>query len=260
MQEHIYRELAKIEKKEARLFKDNPNLDIKILTKKIEAKIPPDFHAKLNSVFYQGFRLVFKSGTGVIEKTYNKNKTRDEYTVNNYAAKVLGSKQGLRRINLSAHKKHLSNLGIAAGEGGALGLLGIGLPDIPIFIGVLLKAVYETALSFGFDYEKEEEKYYILLLVEGALGNGPKKERLSPEIDAVAAKIDKGVVLNYDLDLQMRNTAEALSTDLLVMKFIQGLPIVGAVGSVTNAYYCNRVTDYAKLKYKKRYLLNKLDD
>lgn len=258
MEAHIYKELQKIEKKEERLFNQKGNMDIKIFTKKVEAKIPPDFHARLNNVFYHGFKLVFQKGVGVIEKTYNKEKSQDNYDINNYAFDLLEDKRGVRRLTKAAHKKHLTNMGIAAGEGGVLGVLGIGLPDIPIFIGVLLKSLYETALSFGFSYESDEEKYYILLLIQGALGSGPKKRQLNPTIDQTAAQLDNNIAFNFDLDLQMRITAEALATDLLVLKFIQGLPIVGAVGSISNAYYCNKITDYGKTKYKKRYLLNKL--
>lgn len=258
MEAHIYKELRKIEKKEQRLFNHKSNLDFQILTKKLEAKIPPDFHAKLNNVFYHGFKLVFQKGVGVIEKTYNKEKCRSDYDINNYAFELLEDKRGVRRLTKAAHKKHFTNMGIAAGEGGVLGVLGIGLPDIPIFLGVLLKSLYETALSFGFSYESDEEKYYILLLIQGALGSGTKKRKLNPIIDQTAAQLDNNIAVNFDLELQLRITAEALSTDLLMMKFIQGLPIVGAVGSISNAYYCNKITDYGKMKYKKRYLLKKL--
>ena len=33
---------------------------------------------------------------------------------------------------------------------------GFGLPDIVLFIGTLLKGIYETALNYGFDTEVEE--------------------------------------------------------------------------------------------------------
>ena len=51
-------------------------------------------------------------------------------------------------------------------------LLGIGLPDIPVFVGVLLKSVYEVALNFGYSYDTPEEKYFILKMVETALSYG----------------------------------------------------------------------------------------
>ena len=50
-----------------------------------------------------------------------------------------------------------------------MGVLGIGLPDIPVFTGMILKNIYETALHYGYSYESREEKYFILLLIQGAI-------------------------------------------------------------------------------------------
>ena len=41
------------------------------------------------------------------------------------------------------------------------------------------------------------------------------------------------------------------------MKFLQGIPVVGAVGGLYDAVYMKRINDYANLKYKKRFLLKK---
>ena len=54
---------------------------------------------------------------------------------------------------------------------------------------------------------------------------------------------------------QMRLTANALSHELLYMKFLQGIPIAGIVGGVFDAVYLKRIADYADLKYRRRFLL-----
>ena len=41
------------------------------------------------------------------------------------------------------------------------------------------------------------------------------------------------------------------------MKFLQGIPVVGAVGGLYDAVYMKRINEYANLKYKKRFLLKK---
>ena len=41
------------------------------------------------------------------------------------------------------------------------------------------------------------------------------------------------------------------------MKFLQGIPIVGAVGGFYDAIYMKRITKYVNLKYKKRFLKKK---
>ena len=37
------------------------------------------------------------------------------------------------------------------------------------------------------------------------------------------------------------------------MKFLQGLPIVGALGGAYDAVYMKRINDYARLKYRRRF-------
>ena len=45
--------------------------------------------------------------------------------------------------------------------------------------------------------------------------------------------------------------------DMLAAKFIQGLPVVGIVGGLSNAISYNRILSYVQLKYQKRYLMQK---
>jgi hypothetical protein len=56
---------------------------------------------------------------------------------------------------------------------------------------------------------------------------------------------------------QLQHTSDAFAMDMLLMKFIQGLPIVGIVGGLANPVYYQRILNYVKLKYRKRYLLTK---
>ena len=42
---------------------------------------------------------------------------------------------------------------------------------------------------------------------------------------------------------------------MVVLKFIQGLPVVGILGGAGNPAYYRRVMKYAELKYRRRYLL-----
>jgi len=41
------------------------------------------------------------------------------------------------------------------------------------------------------------------------------------------------------------------------MKFLQGVPVVGAVGGAYDVIYLKQITDYASLKYKRRFLTKK---
>ena len=63
----------------------------------------------------------------------------------------------------------------------------------------------------------------------------------------------------YDEKIQIERAAEGLSKELLYMKFLQGIPVVGAVGGIYDAVYMKRITEYANLKYKKRFLMKKME-
>ena len=42
---------------------------------------------------------------------------------------------------------------------------------------------------------------------------------------------------------------------MLLLKFIQGVPVVGIIGGAANPVYYNKVMKYVQLKYRKRYLM-----
>lgn len=44
------------------------------------------------------------------------------------------------------------------------------------------------------------------------------------------------------------------------MKFLQGIPVVGAVGGLSDVQCLRTITTYANLKYQRRFLLKKKDD
>jgi len=59
---------------------------------------------------------------------------------------------------------------------------------------------------------------------------------------------------DYNEQKQIEQTAKALSKELLYMKFLQGIPLVGAVGGAYDMVYLKQITEYANLKYKRRFL------
>ena len=141
-------------------------------------------------------------------------------------------------------------------EGIGLGALGIGMPDVVLFLGALLKGIYETAINYGFDYESEREKMLILKMMKTALlkgdewcENNAEVEKFMKEETAVFRASEE------DIALQIKETASVFAMDMLLLKFIQGLPIVGVLGGAANPVYYNRVLKYVRIKYQKRYLM-----
>ena len=60
-----------------------------------------------------------------------------------------------------------------------------------------------------------------------------------------------------DLEAQIQAVGNAFAIDMLAAKFIQGLPVVGAFGGLSNPVCWKQVMTYVQLKYRKRYLMGK---
>lgn len=223
------------------------------LNRLLEKKVPTGLQNTLDAAFNKAFRLVFEKGTGVIEKTYNKDGMKKEYQINEYAAKVYGNKKSLKVFSGKAKGVGAGNLLVSGAAGIGLGVLGIGLPDIALFTGLMLKGVYEIALNYGFDYEDEEEKKFILLLIKGALSYGKELQSINEELNFY---MDYGAYAKArTMEVSIKEAAGCLSKELLYMKFLQGIPVVGAVGGAYDAIYMKQVMEYAELKYRRRFYL-----
>ena len=223
------------------------------LNQLLEKKIPANLQNTLDAAFSKAFRLVFEKGTGVIEKTYNKDGMKKAYQINEYAAKVHRNKKSLKVFSNKAAGAGAGNLLLSGASGVGLGILGIGLPDIALFTGLMLKGVYEIALNYGFDYEDEEEKQFILLLIRGAFSYGDELKSINEELNFY---MDYGAFARVrTMEDSVKAAAGCLSKELLYMKFLQGIPVVGAVGGIYDAVYMKHIMEYAQLKYRRRFYL-----
>ena len=61
----------------------------------------------------------------------------------------------------------------------------------------------------------------------------------------------------WQMEEEIRRASEALAEAMLTAKFLQGIPVVGAIGGMSNPVIYRKVQQYASLKYKKRYLAQK---
>ena len=217
-------------------------------------KIPQKVFAGLESAFSKGFSLVFNQGRSLIEKSYNKENLKNNHSIRDYAVQLKGSRKELKAVHKSARRSDGLNMVVTTAEGLALGALGIGLPDIVLFITTLLKGVYESALNYGFEYDTPEEQYMILNMMSASLITGLERVEWDEMIDGMIAEPPQEVTREI-LEEQIRETASVFAMDMLILKFIQGFPVVGILGGIANPIYYNRVLRYVQLKYRKRYLL-----
>lgn len=252
------KEWTALEKKEARyLMRRREEKTSSALQQKLEEKIPEKLEDTLNTAFIKAFDLVFEKGTGLIEKTYNKDQQKTDYQVREYAAGLKESRKTVKAFGRQSQGTRMKNLMISGVEGVGLGLLGIGLPDIPLFTAVILKSVYEIALSYGFEYESEKEQWFILKMIETALKKGEELERNNSLLNAWIDQNGIGETVKGRKE-QSKETAAALAEALLYMKFLQGIPVVGIAGGAADTVYLKKITDYAELKYKRRFLRKKI--
>jgi len=258
----LLRQLNIVEKHEQKFLNHKENTLVKSkftpVINKIQASMPAKLSSTLDIAFYKGFQFVFEKGNSYVEKTYNKGKIDSEYDLNNYAIDKYMNKKHLKNIDKQSKQSKTINESIAALEGGVLGLLGIGLPDIPLFIAVIIRTINEIALSYGYQYQTDSEKAYILYLICGAMTKEDQQKKYNEKIDCLAKNIDSNANTSIQLAAIMKETSDLLSNTLLTAKFIQGLPVVGVIGGVVNPLIINKIGKYARIKYRKRYLIRKI--
>ena len=247
------KELAALLKKERRFLKTRENKKESFINRKIARFVPKKLSGTLDAAFAKAFGLVFEKGTKVIEKTYNRKSLEIDFYENDYRNGVLESKKTLRAFSKKAKAAGNRNLLFSGAAGIGMGVLGIGIPDIPVFTALLLKSVYEIALDYGFDYDSEKERAFILWVIEGAVSYGENILETNEKIDRFikTGKLPE----DYDQSEAIKSAASNLSKELLYMKFVQGIPIIGAVGGFYDAVYMKRINEFANLKYRKRMLL-----
>ena len=141
------KEWTAVEKKERHFIDRMSKERSSAWTEKISDKIPKKLEGTLKTAFRKAFELVFEKGTGLIEKTYDKEKQAQTFQINEYAASVRKDRKSIRAFARQAGSGRAKNLLLSGIEGAGLGILGIGIPDIPLFTAVLLKSIYEIALT-----------------------------------------------------------------------------------------------------------------
>lgn len=245
MDKNALKELKRIRKAEEKFRKaahGRENVDWK---KAIEDRIPDKTIAALKKGFGAAFRTVFNKGTDLISRL-----TFDTGTKYGMASEVKDSLY-TAMLKSSVFRNSINGL-ITTAEGVALGSLGIGIPDIVFWIGMLLKGVYEEAESFGYEHESLTERLFILRVLEVAMLSGEAFDEKNHELELDMVNTLSVIPNAADVEDQIDITAEAFATDMLVTKFIQSIPVIGIAGGLTNPIYYRRVIKYVNLQYRKR--------
>ena len=238
-------------KKEEKFIAQKSDIKPSALQKKLEDVVPDGLQETLNKAFRKAFQIIFDKGTPWIEKTYAKEDKQIQYAVNDYAAKMQYNKKTAKAFSKEAKNASQKNLLLSGLEGVGLGALGIGIPDIPLFVAMIFKSIYEIAISYGFSYEEEREQIFILKMIETSMQYGNAFQEHNA---AINRWIERDQPFSENKEEMIAAAADALSKELLYFKFLQGIPVVGMVGGISDTVYLKKITDYAHLKYKRRFL------
>lgn len=239
--------------KQEQLLQKNAMREIPKWKAALTEKVPASVYHGLRGAFGKAFSLVFEKGTPLIDKTLDHTALTQEYQLQDYAVRLTQSRKELKRMRKAADKSKLLGSAVTMAEGVGLGALGIGMPDIAVFIGMLLRGAYECAVRYGFAYDTPQGRYLILRMMETALLRGDAWTEANAEVDALLTLHRQ--VTEEELKAQIQRTADAFALDMLITKFVQGLPVVGIAGGIFNPVYYSRILQYVQLKYYKRYLL-----
>lgn len=258
-QKQIKNEFKELVREEEKFINRNIVVKENKWQEKISKYVPDTLDKTLNTAFCKAFGLVFEKGTGFIEKTYNKEKREQDFKVNEYSADLRNNKSNIKKFGRLAFGSKVLNMAISTAEGVGMGVFGMGIPDIPVFLSVILKSIYETALHFGFGYETEQEQMFILKIIETALCHEDELVDGDMEINDWI-KSEGKIPFLTDKKTQIEKTSDLLSQELLYLKFIQGIPVAGVVGGISDVIYQKKITDYAVLKYKRRFLAKHMEE
>lgn len=253
----LQKELLRVERQEQVLRREALRAKPPAWKAALEQKVPEKIRTGLESGFRKGFTIVFTSGRPIIEKSYRKEELKANHAVHDYAMQMKGGRKEWRQLRREAKQANWLNLAATTAEGMGLGVLGIGLPDIILFLGMLLRGIYETALHYGFDYEDRWEQLLILKMMTTALSTGEEWEYHHSKLEALLKEEVQQVSEQAFAD-QIDQTASVFAVELMALKFIQGLPVVGIVGGAANPVYYARVLKYVRCQYEKRYLQKQL--
>lgn len=218
---------------------------------KLQSKIPDKLEETLRKAMKGAFRTVFDNGRYFIDKTYSDKTLRDEYADKRFFAQTGRKRSREGRVSRS-QRRYAGEVGFTTVKGVGLGIVGIGLPDVPVLIAELIRICSVSAKSHGFCVERQDEQVYMLRLIRLAAASVDERMILSAELDSLSDIIDKGETAGCHIDEEIDKTADTLTIAMLVSRFVMGVSIVGVAGGLYDTVIVSRMHRLAEIEYEKR--------
>ena len=206
--------------------------------------MPEKVYESLRVVFRKAFEIIFEKGTGMIEKTYRKEELSKDFRMRDFSI-GLNSRKEYFWLNARSDLNSLATLCVVT--------------QIKTVENDGYDAVQRVLVApvnkFYFHYDTPEEKYFILTILEGSLLKGEAWDACSERVNALL--VSPHIPTEREMKEQLQYTADAFAIDMMVSKFIQGIPVLGVVGGLANPVYYRKLQQYVRLKYQKRFLMAK---
>lgn len=255
----IRKELTKVRKQEDKFIYsavESRSLIADVILK----RIPQKAYGKLRNAFGKAFNFIYVKGSVVINETYDKNKMRDKYEEDRRFAKVVDSRLSIKAFQHKSFLRSLLDGLIVLITGTVLGFLGISLPYIPLFVSITFRNMNQTCLCYGYDCDDVREKILLLKMMEVSLSTGEDAETGDSEMDDMIEYVSKGGAFAEDeIDRRIKAVSDRLADKTLYMRFIQTIPIIGTVFGFCDIFIFSKIHRYIDIKYRKRFLLEALE-
>lgn len=156
---------------------------------------------------------------------------------------------------LSASRSSMAAVqGATTGFGGFLTLA----VDIPAILGLSLKIIQEIAMSYGFDPKQKEERIFAVKVMQFASSDIVGKKAILEDLVAFGSG-----ERNQQMISQLQGWQEVVAVyrdNFGWKKLFQLIPVAGMLfGAIINKGMLNDVAEAAKMLYRKRRALQKLD-
>lgn len=259
----LKKEFEKVEKSEFRIISRAKKRAAKGMDNNyLRNKIPQKTYDALEKAFEKAFKLIFEKGSGIIETTSGLEKIRCQSEKYEESMNLMIHEGTINAIDKLATTSGQNNKLIGTADGTILGVAGMGMPDIPIFLLILLKTCYSIGASYGFDYRKAEEKKFTMAILKTAFSVGEEQIKYCKEcndfINMTTGQNNLDAQYYEVTEEDIKDISNVLATSMLVAKFIQGFTLLGIVGGAFNYSLVNKLTAVAKIEYKKRFLAKHL--
>ena len=252
----LEREIVRLRRAEKRFLRRQQNKEPTKLDSLLEDKVPEKLESTLDAAFAKAFQLIFSKGSLIISKTFSSDKIMNEFEMDSFMLEEYGRGREMRKFRRRATATGTAHTMVSTVTGAALGLLGGTIPGIITFITLLLRNIYQISMRYGYSFESEEEQKFILRVIAAAVREGDDLLQADKEINRI---IKAGLFTDdSSVDERIHDAAVALAHAVLLMKFIQNIPVVGIVGGAADFVYMEKISDYAVLKYQRRFLTDQI--